>query len=82
MQQYVVLCTFNDAQYISAIYYLYQVLLRDDNCPFTPSLFGVLDCDQVRLTGRFVRHMKKVDFHVDYFLDVLDLDQIHRPDIF
>jgi hypothetical protein len=50
--------------------------------PFTPSLSGVLDCDQVRSTGRFVQHMKKVHFHVDYFLDVLDLDQIHRPGIF
>ena len=49
---------------------------------FTPSLSGVLDCDQVRSTGRYVQHMKKVHFHVDYFLDVLDLDQIHRPGIF
>jgi len=49
---------------------------------FTPSVSGVFDCDQVRSTGRCVQHMKKVDFHVDYFLDVLDLDQIYRPDIF
>ena len=35
---------------------------------FTQSLSGVLVCDQVRSTGRFVQHMKKVHFHVDYFL--------------
>ena len=34
VQQCVVLCALNDVRYISAIYYLYQVLLRDDNCPF------------------------------------------------
>ena len=46
-----------------------------------PSMSGVLDCDEVRSTGRVVQHMKKVHFHVDHFLDVLDLDQIHRPGI-
>ena len=50
--------------------------------PFTPSLSCVLNCDQVRSTGRFVQHMKKVHCHVDHLLDVLDLDQIHRPGIF
>ena len=34
VQQFVVLCALNNVQYILAIYYLYQVLLRDDNCPF------------------------------------------------
>ena len=34
VQQFVVLCALNDVLYVSAIYYLYQVLLRDGNCPF------------------------------------------------
>ena len=34
VQQFVVLRAFNDVRYVSAIDYLYQVLFRDDNCPF------------------------------------------------
>ena len=34
VQQFVVLCALNYVRYISAIYYLYQVLLRDQETRF------------------------------------------------